>query len=441
MNSDTIFAIATGPGRAAVAVVRLSGPAAAAALTALGGPLPPPRAATLRPLRDPADGRVLDRAMVLWFPEPASFTGEDCSELHLHGSRAVLDAVLGALAALPGCRLATAGEFTRRAYLNGKMDLAAVEGLADLIDAQTEAQRRQALRQLDGALGAWVAVQRARLLRALAAAESAIDFADEGDVAGDLEAEVLQLVGVLQDALAAELERSARAARVREGLVIVLAGAPNAGKSTLLNALARREVAIVSPQPGTTRDLIEVQLDLDGCLVTVVDTAGLRHADDPVEREGVTRARARAASADLVLWLADAREQPPPAPPPIANRIWRVATKLDLAPEGRPADADFALAVPSGAGLPDLIQAMTAFAATDRTSAESAVTTRLRHRRALLDAQAALATIPAAGENGLGLELVAEQLRRAVRDLDSLVGRIEPEEILGEIFARFCIGK
>jgi tRNA modification GTPase len=433
---DTIFALASGAGRAAVAVVRLSGPQAGPALQRLAGALPPPRHAALRPLCDPADGRVLDRALVLWFPAPASFTGEPCAELHLHGGRAVVAAVLAALAALPGCRLAEPGEFTRRAFLNGKMDLAEVEGLADLIDAQTEGQRRQALRQLDGALGAWVEVQRQRLLQALAAAEGAIDFSDEGDVAADLDAEVQAIVAVLLRDVERELGRAGAAERLREGFVVVIAGPPNAGKSTLLNALARREVAIVSPQPGTTRDPIAVELDLAGQLVHVIDTAGLREAGDEIEREGIARTLQRAATADLVLWLHDARFPCPPDPALGAVPIWRVATKIDLCPD---TSGGLAVSARSGAGLPGLIEAL-AEAAAEGDGAEEAVATRLRHRRALLDAQDGLRTI-AAARGALGLELVADELRRVAARLESLVGRIEPEEVLGAIFARFCIGK
>jgi tRNA modification GTPase len=335
--------------------------------------------------------------------------------------------------------LALPGEFTRRAFSNGKMDLAEVEGLADLIDAQTEAQRRQALRQLDGVLGAWVATQRQLLLRALAAAESAIDFSDEGDVAGDFEAEVDRLIDDLEGAVAEQLALSASTARVRDGLVVTLAGPPNAGKSTLLNALARREAAIVSPYAGTTRDPIEVQLDLDGYLVLCIDTAGLRATEDPVEREGVERARARAEGADLVLWLFDARDAQPSMPDLKARLIWKVATKVDLlgrAPEG----ADYAVAAPTGEGLPQLIAAIRGLADQDRAGGEAGLLTRLRHRRALQEAHRALLAMTRVGDR-LGLEIRAEQLRFVTTCLDSLVGRIEPEEVLGEIFARFCVGK
>lgn len=434
----TIFALASGPGRAAVAIVRISGPRAGEALDRLAGRRPPARVATLASLRDPATGRVLDRALAFWFPAPASFTGEDCAELHLHGGRAVVAAVLDALGSLEGLSPAEPGAFTRRAFLNGKMDLAEVEGLADLIDAQTEAQRRQAVRQLGGALGRWVGALRADLIRALAAAESAIDFADESDVAGDFEAEVRRIAGDLDRALTRELEASTVAARVREGVTVVLTGPPNAGKSTLLNALARRAVAIVSPRAGTTRDPIEVQLDLEGLLVTCVDTAGLRDTDDPVELEGVARARDRARSADLVLWLSDARS--PLAPDPALGDgrtpVWRVATHADLGPAADP--ADFAVAAPTGQGLPDLVAALRAFAGRTASGGEAGLVTRLRHRLALDRARSDLGAVLT--DSG-GLEIAAERLRSAARHLDGLVGRVDADDVLGEVFARFCIGK
>jgi tRNA modification GTPase len=353
-------------------------------------------------------------------------------------------AVLGALAALPGCRLAEPGEFTRRAFLNGKMDLAAVEGLADLIDAQTEAQRRQALRQLDGALGRWVTRQRERLLDALAAAESAIDFSDEGDVAGDFAGEVKQSVDAIRADILVELGRAGAAERLRSGFVVVIVGPPNVGKSTLLNALARREVAIVSPHAGTTRDAIALELDLDGQFVELIDTAGLRETSDPIEREGIARTRARAQAADLILWLHDAAK--PTAPDINLGQapVLRVATKIDLAfggtlVAGLGGDAVRVSAV-SGEGLPALIAAIAARAGHGADAASEAVATRLRHREALRRAADRLERIGVA-DGALGLELVADDLRAVARELDALVGRIDTEEVLGAIFARFCVGK
>ena len=432
---DTIFALASGQGRAGVAVIRTSGPRSGAALADLAGRLPPARRAILARLRD-QDGTALDRGLVLWFPAPASFTGEDCAEFHLHGGAAVVAAVLSALGRIEGCRLAEPGEFTRRAYLNRKLDLAGVEGLADLIDAQTEAQRRQALRQFEGALGAWVEVQRETLLGALAAAESAIDFSDEADVAGDFELEVRRRASDLRDAIATELDRSRAAARVRDGVVVTLAGPPNVGKSTLLNALARREAAIVSPHAGTTRDPVAVDLDLDGFLVTCIDTAGLRPTDDPVEREGIARARARAASADLVLWLSEAADPRPPDPD-LADPVWTVATKADL--WSGPTAADFSVAALDGRGVPALVSALRDFAG-GAQGGEAGVVTRLRHRRAL-ERAALLLAASLARPRGTGLELLAEDLHGVLGEIDGLVGRIGAEEVLGAIFARFCVGK
>ena len=431
----TIFAAASGTGRAAVAIIRISGPGTREALRRIAGRLPQPRLATLATLRHAGD--VLDRALVLWFPGPASFTGEDAAEFQLHGGRAVVAAVLKALAEVPGCRPAEPGEFTRRALLNGKMDIGAVEGLADLIDAQTDAQRRQALRHLDGALGRWVDALREDLVSALALAEGAIDFADEDDLVSSFEAEIDRILGDVSRTVAAELAREGRGLRLREGLAVAIVGPPNAGKSTLLNAIAGREVAIVSAQAGTTRDVITVDLDLGGYPVQLIDTAGLRETEDDVEREGIARARARAASADLVLLLDDGRSAAPSLEIDAGGAVWRIATKLDLGPgQG----GDHAVSARTGAGLDALVAALTRFAAETLQPGEGAIVTRLRHRASLEAAQACLVRIGAAGQ-GRDLALVAEDLRGAMAALAGLVGRIDTEEVLGAIFARFCIGK
>src|SRR4249919_981602 len=303
---DTIFALSSGRPPAAIAVVRISGPRAGEALKALAGRMPEPRKAGLARVRDPATGEAIDEALALWFPGPNSETGEDMAELQLHGGRAVIAAVLGALGRIDGLRPAEAGEFTRRAFENGRLDLTAVEGLADLIGAETEAQRRQAYRQLKGLLGDRAESWRRRLIEALALVEARIDFSDEADVPEDLIGPALKIVRELCAEIAAALCAAKHSERLRDGLVVAIAGPPNAGKSTLLNRIAKREAAIVSPYAGTTRDIIEVHLDLGGLPVTLLDTAGIRQTDDPVEREGVTRARARAAGADLVLWVVDA---------------------------------------------------------------------------------------------------------------------------------------
>jgi len=305
---DTIFALSSGRGPAAIAVVRISGPAAGTALKALIGKLPAPRAAALARVRDSVTDETIDQALALWFPGPNSETGEDVAELQLHGGRAVIAATLGALSRLPGLRPAEAGEFTRRAFENGKLDLTAVEGLADLVAAETEGQRRQALRQLQGALGNRAESWRQRLIQALALVEARIDFSDEADVPEDLVAPALAIARELEGEIAGALADGARGERLREGLTVAIAGPPNAGKSTLLNRLAKREAAIVSPYAGTTRDVIEVHLDLGGWPVTLLDTAGIRDSGDPVEMEGVRRARERAQGADLVLWVVDAGE-------------------------------------------------------------------------------------------------------------------------------------
>ncbi|MFN3658665.1 MAG: tRNA uridine-5-carboxymethylaminomethyl(34) synthesis GTPase MnmE [Pseudolabrys sp.] len=316
----TIFALSSGRGPAAIAVVRISGPRAGEALKALGVKIPEPRKAGLARVRDPVSGEMIDEALALWFPGPNSETGEDVAELQLHGGHAVVAATLAALGRIEGLRPAEAGEFTRRAFENGKLDLTAVEGLADLVMAETEGQRRQALRQMKGALGGRAEAWRGRLIEALALVEAGIDFSDEADVPEDLLAPALTIVRGLEGEIAAALADGHRGERLRDGLTVAIAGPPNAGKSTLLNRLARREAAIVSPYAGTTRDVIEVHLDLGGLPVTLLDTAGIRETDDPVELEGVRRAQARAAAADLVLWVVDARETGPVAEPGSGGR-------------------------------------------------------------------------------------------------------------------------
>src|ERR1700684_2959732 len=304
-NGPTIFALSSGRPPAAIAVVRVSGPRAGVALENLIGRLRDARKAALVRVRDPSSGEVIDEALALWFPAPRSETGEDVAELQLHGGQAVIAGVLDALAMIKGCRPAEAGEFTRRAFENGRLDLTAVEGLADLIAAETQAQSRLAFRQLKGLIGDRAEAWRRRLIEALALVEARIDFSDEADVPEDLIGPALYAAQQLRDEIAGVLADGRRGERMRDGLVVAIAGPPNAGKSTLLNRLARREAAIVSPYAGTTRDVIEVHLDLDGYPVTLLDTAGIRDGAEPVEQEGVRRARERAAAADLVLWVID----------------------------------------------------------------------------------------------------------------------------------------
>jgi tRNA modification GTPase len=433
MDEDTIFAVASGAGRAAIAVMRLSGPHTARVLQRMLGYVPKARRATYAPLRGPS-GDILDRGLVLWFPGPASFTGEDSAEFHLHGGRAVIAGVGAVLARDLGCRPALAGEFTRRAFLNGKLDLTEVEGLADLIHAETQAQRVQALRQLGGALGRLAREWRQQLIAALAAVEAEIDFSDEADVDTGVGRSAVAIAGRVMVALADALNDGQRGERLRDGYVVVLAGPPNAGKSTLLNAIARREAAIVSPYAGTTRDAIEVQLELEGLPVTLVDTAGLRSTADPIETEGVTRALARAAAADLVLLLR-ARGNAPAPPPPTQAPVLAVETMADLPADGIGGESLIVSAM-TGGGLDTLIAAIAARAREAMGMGETVITQE-RHRRAMSDALESLRPL----NDSLPVELVAEHLRQAAAALAALIGLIRPDDVLDEIFAKFCIGK
>jgi tRNA modification GTPase len=432
-SDDTIFAAASGFGRAAVAVIRLSGPGTRAALEALAGGVPEQaRRMSLRTLRHSTTREPLDQALVVWMPGPNSFTGEDQAELQIHGGVAVRAAVLSALATVEGCRPAEPGEFTRRAFLNGRMDLSAVEGLADLVDAETEAQRRQALRQLEGALGNAVEAWREEALQILALLEAALDFSDEGDVPEGLEREARRRIETLRGSLVHVLARPS-GERLREGFVVVLAGAPNAGKSTLLNALARREVAIVSPVAGTTRDVIEVRCDLGGLPVIFVDTAGLRDSTDRVEQEGVARARARAAAADLVLWLvAPDGERVQPEGSGLV-----VGTKADLGPAP---DADLLVSAATGFGLDTLLAQIEA-AAQQALGGGDAVLTRERHRLALQDALSSLDRALDVMFQGGPTELATEDVRLATRAIGRITGRVDVEDMLDRLFGAFCIGK
>lgn len=426
---DTIYALATARGRSGLAVVRISGPAALAAGLALCGRLPEPRVAGLRRLT--WGGELLDEALVLAFAEGASFTGEAVVELHCHGGPAVVGAVLRALADQPGLRLAEPGEFTRRALENGVLDLAQVEGLADLIDAETEAQRRQAVRVLSGSIGQKVEGWRRDLIRAGALLEATIDFADE-DVPVDVSPEVLRLVDGLMADLGHEAAGVAAAERIRDGFEVAIVGAPNAGKSTLLNQLAGREAAITSEIAGTTRDVIEVRMEIAGLPVTFLDTAGLRDTEDRLERAGIERALARAEAADLRLFLSDG--SPLPLEP----------TGDDLVVQGK-ADtvsgvSGWAVSGKTGEGVPELMARIGEILGERVGSAGALV--RERHRVAVTTAIAALAESRAeVVRPDSRVELAAEHLRQAVRALDALVGRVDVDDLLGEIFASFCIGK
>jgi tRNA modification GTPase len=438
-HDQTIFALSSGRPPSAIAIVRLSGTRAGAALQTLAGKLPMPRSATRALLRDPA-GDPIDDAVALWFPGPASATGEDVVELHVHGSRAVLATIFAILSTLPGLRPAEPGEFTRRAFENGKIDLTEAEGLDDLIHADTDRQRRQALRQLKGLLGDKVRDWRRQIIEASALIEAGIDFADEGDVPEELMAPALARIRILLGEIETVLTSQGRGERLRDGLTVVIAGPPNVGKSTLINQLVRREVAIVSPHAGTTRDIIEVQLDLDGYPVTVIDTAGIRDTEDPVEQEGVRRARARAADADLVLWLSEHGSDPVDhhgdAP------VWMIRNKIDLdgvAGSVEAAGPLFRISAKQGDGIAELIDALVSFARDFFGANEAGLITRERQRRLLEETATALRKSIEAVQ--LGEELAAEELRVAAFALGKLLGRVDVEDLLDVIFREFCIGK
>ncbi len=447
---DTIFALSTPPGRGGIAVFRISGPAAGEALAALSSArLPPPRQARLVQLRHPEAGVPIDRGLVLWFPGPASFTGEDLAELQLHGGRAVVAATAGALAALPGLRVAEPGEFTRRAFDNGKLDLAEVEGLADLINAETEAQRRVALDQLGGALSRMVEGWRRRLIEMTARLEAWIDF-PEDDLPAGLGDEVASQIADLRAEMAPCLALDRRGERLRDGLAVAILGAPNVGKSSLLNAIAQRDVAIVSDRAGTTRDVIEVHLDLGGYPLTLSDTAGLRtvaaDGGDEIEVEGVARARGRAETADLRLVVFDATLDMAAQAESIAlvgSDSLVVFNKVDLAPPPEPTafetNAVFAVSAKTGTGLEALLDALAARAEAilGLAGGGAPLLTRLRHREALTDCVAALAR----AEQAVLPELRAEDLRLALRALGRITGRVDVEELLDVVFRDFCIGK
>jgi tRNA modification GTPase len=467
-DRDTIFALSSGRPPAAIAVIRVSGARAGFALQALIGRLPRPRHATLARVREPASGEIIDEALALWFPGPNSETGEDIAELQIHGGRAVIATTLRALGRIAGLRPAEAGEFTRRAFENGRMDLTAVEGLADLVAAETDAQRRQAFKHLKGLLGERAETWRTRLIEALALVEAGIDFSDEDDVPRETMVRALDLVRPLADEIAHACAGTGE--RLREGLRVAIAGPPNAGKSTLFNRLARREAAIVSPFPGTTRDVLELHLDLGGYPVTVLDTAGIRDTDDPVEREGVRRATEQAEQASLVLWVVDATAEGVPeplaktsakttcakttwaktCPKPLevapGTHLWRIVNKIDLLPDGQ-ADRPHAMerenvrlvSSATGAGIDALVGAIGRFCE-DFFSLEPALVTRARQRAHLEETGRALRGAQEAAAQGRE-EIMAEQLRLASRALGKLLGRVDVEDILDVIFRDFCIGK
>jgi tRNA modification GTPase len=444
-RDQTIFALSSGRPPNAISVVRVSGTHAGTILSSLAGKIPPPRMAARVLIRD-ADQGPIDDAVMLWFPGPKSATGEDIAEFHVHGGRAVLAALFEALSSFDNTRAAEPGEFTRRAFENGKLDLTEAEGLDDLIHADTDRQRRQALRQLKGLLGDKARSWRAQIIEASALIEAGIDFSDEGDVPAELIAPALAKIKALYSEIQEVLAAQGRSERLRDGLVVAIAGPPNVGKSTLMNQLARREVAIVSPHAGTTRDVIEVQLDLDGYPVTVIDTAGIRETEDPVEQEGVRRARARAAEADLVLWLVEdgTHEHAVEGAAP----VWTVRNKIDLnafsgvvAGMGRTGGTSyFEISAVRGDGLQQLMTALVGHAENVFGSGEGGLIGRERQRALLRETASSLQrSMDAVG--GRGEELVAEDLRVAAQSLGRLLGRVDVEDILDSIFREFCIGK
>ncbi len=433
---DTIYALASGFGRSAIAVVRVSGPGSAAAAAMLRETPLPERRAVLARLRNPDSGELIDRVIAIRFAAPRSYTGEDMLELHVTGGRAVVKDTLAALAALPNFRPAEPGEFALRAFENGKVDLSEVEGLADLVEAETSAQRRQAARIAGGALRHEADAIRAAVLKAMAAIDALLDFSDIDDAEEFAGAEFRTRIGEARARIRAALDGSLNISKLREGFVVVLAGAPNAGKSTLMNALTRQETSIVSATPGTTRDAIEVALDLGGYPVVLVDTAGIRSSEDEIEAEGVRRALQRADNADLVLWLSESDAFAMPAGAAAPQTI-RVRTKADL---GAPnAEGALAVSARSGEGLSELMATIKASVEASLAPASHSLLTRERHRVAFAEADECLARALQIGLDSP--ELAGEELRRAARCLERVAGRIGVEDVLDEIFASLCVGK
>jgi tRNA modification GTPase len=437
MERDTIFAPSTAPGRAGIAVIRVSGPQAKGAVLALTADAPPsPKHAVLKAFRD-ARGDVIDRGLLLWFEAPHSFSGEDIAEFHVHGGRAVVDAMLDALSAVDGLRPAEAGEFTRRAVENGKLDLTQAEALADLIDAQTDAQRKQALDQYGGALAALYEGWRMRLTRAVGLTEAVLDFPDE-EVPDDILNTVREIVDSLIAEIRSHLNDHRRGEILRDGINLTVFGKPNSGKSSLLNSLAQRDVAIVSEIAGTTRDVIEVRLDLGGYPVIVADTAGIRESNDTIEQEGVRRAIERAKAADIALLLVDASD-----PTPISGLPANVGEILDLVvwnkmDIGEPRLGGIPISARTGDGIPELLSKITELAGNIlKSNGNNAPLTRARHRAHLEEAVAALERSQKVPDR----ELFGEDLRLALRSLGRITGRVDVEDILDVVFREFCIGK
>ena len=432
---STIAALSSGAVPSGIAVIRLSGPRVPDVLETLAGALPQPRRLSLRTLRD-AEGQPLDKGLVAYFPAPDSFTGEDCAELHLHGSRAVVAAVLSAVRRIDGVVLAGAGDFTRRAFEAGKLDLTSVEGIADLIAAETESQRKQALSRSTGQLAGQVAVWRADLITLLAEVEARLDFSEEDDVGEALPQGFADDLDSLATKLKSALAGYESGRITRDGFRVVLAGAPNAGKSSLLNALAGSEEAIVSPEAGTTRDVKEVQLDLGGQLVRLFDVAGLRASDSLAETEGVRRAQKAIAEADLVFWLT-APDVADVAIPETQGPVWLISTKSDLGVGETGASAALAVSSVTDAGL-DALKVRLAAAASEAVAGEAALISHLRDKESIEKALENLAQARACGQPD---EILAENLRLCGQALARLTGEIDAEHVLDRLFAGFCIGK
>jgi len=459
MNSEiepekaTIFALSSGVGKSGVAVIRISGPAAETTVVRLAVSLPDPRAATLRIIKNPADNTIIDQSLVLWFPAPHSFTGEDIAEFHIHGGRAVINGLIEVLANEPGLRAAEPGEFTRRAFENGKLDLTETEGLADLIDADTSAQRDQALRQMGGKLSEVYEDWRRDIIKAQSLIEAEIDFSDEEDVLPEAISAATDLVKTLKTEISAHLSRQKSGEIIRDGFQVVLAGPPNVGKSSILNALANRDAAITSPIAGTTRDAIEVFLDLDGWPVHITDTAGIHNADDisDIEREGISRSLKHVENANLVIWVMDISNSDTQNPSPselgmghgrIGQSFVTIANKTDLIEKDAEScleQSDLNISAKSGDRLEALIKLIAQSAADQMTGADAPVITRARHREHLNSCAQAIERFLEYPDREL--ELRAEDLRQASYAIGRITGRIDVEDILDDLFSSFCIGK
>lgn len=436
-HQDTIFALSSGSLPSGVAVVRISGPLTLPVCASLFGDLPPAREFGLRSIRS-RNGLVLDRGLAVVFPGPRSFTGEDCAELHLHGSKAVISALFEELQGFDGCRLAEAGEFSRRAFENGKVDLVEIEGLADLLAAETEMQRRLAIEQSLGHVSQMFDDWRERLLTARALIEAELDFADESDVPGAVSERVWTSLAVLRDEISGKIDDEKRGEIIRDGFKVVIAGPPNAGKSSLMNALACRDVAIVTEYAGTTRDVIQCDLDIEGYAVRLYDTAGIRETADFVEREGIRRAQQKIDEADLVLLLGDISLVQDDEQANITGPKFNIGTKSDLAAAERSDRFDLCISTLRDKDV-DAVRNLILSTVKERVDVASlAIPSRIRQRRFL---QTALDEIDLALDDGKGIELRAEHLRQSADALGQVVGRVDVETLLGKIFSEFCIGK